>query len=87
MYVIVTYDVSLERLDSVRHLLKKYLNWIQNSVFEGEITPGKLEELKNFLSSIVDKEVDSIIFFSVNNPSWINKIALGRKKGHTENIL
>lgn len=87
MYVIVTYDISLERLDSVRHVLKKYLNWIQNSVFEGEITMGKLEELKTFLLAIIDKEVDSIIFFSINNPAWVNKMVLGMEKGQTENIL
>jgi len=87
MYVIVTYDVSLDRLDSVRHILKKYLSWIQNSVFEGEITMGKLEELRISLLGVIDKEIDSIIFFAVNNPAWINKTVMGKEKGHTENIL
>ena len=45
MYVIVVYDVGIERLDSVRHILKQYLTWIQNSAFEGEISLGKLEEV------------------------------------------
>ena len=80
MHVIVVYDVGLERLDAVRHVLKKYLNWIQNSVFEGEITLGKLEELKIFLLHVINKDKDSIIVFSINNPKWINKMIWGIEK-------
>ncbi|MFN4337362.1 MAG: CRISPR-associated endonuclease Cas2 [Candidatus Nitrosocaldus sp.] len=38
-------DVSIERINEERKILKQYLSWIQNSVFEGEITEGKLEDL------------------------------------------
>jgi len=87
MYVIIVYDVGLERIDAVRHTLKKYLNWIQNSVFEGEITMGKMKELKLLLLYIIDKEKDSIIVFSINNSAWLKKQILGLEKGPTENIL
>ena len=87
MYVIIVYDVGLERINAVRYTLKRYLNWIQNSVFEGEITMGKMEELKLLLLYIIDKEKDSIIVFSINNSAWLNKQILGLEKGPTENIL
>jgi CRISPR-associated protein Cas2 len=71
LYVIVVYDVGIERVDSVRHILKQYLTWIQNSVFEGEISIGKLEEMRILISYIINKEKDSVIVYSLNNPSWL----------------
>ena len=46
MYVILVYDIGEKRVGKMLKLCRKYLNWIQNSVFEGEITEVKLEELK-----------------------------------------
>lgn len=87
MYVIVVYDVGVNRLDSVRHVLKQYLTWIQNSSFEGEITLGKLEELKILISQIIDKEKDSLVVYSVNNPAWIQRVTWGIDKGTTDNVI
>ncbi|GIU72275.1 MAG: CRISPR-associated protein Cas2 [Candidatus Nitrosocaldaceae archaeon] len=85
--VIIVYDVGIERLDAVRKILKQYLNWVQNSAFEGEITEGLLEEIKLKLFGIIDTEVDSIIVYSINNPKWVKKRIWGREKGETDNIL
>jgi CRISPR-associated protein Cas2 len=71
LYVIVVYDVGIERVDSVRHILKQYLTWIQNSVFEGEVSIGKLEEIRILISYIINKEKNSVIVYSLNNPSWL----------------
>jgi CRISPR-associated protein Cas2 len=87
LYVVIVYDICIERLDSVRHILKRYLTWIQNSAFEGEITLGKLEEIHMLLSSVIDEEKDSIVVYSVNNPNWISKMTWGRDKGTTDNVL
>lgn len=87
MKVIITYDVNILRVNSVRQLLKQYLSWIQNSVFEGEISIAVLKELQLKLDDIIDSNVDSIIIYTINNPSWIEKIIIGREKGSTSNIL
>lgn len=87
MYVIIVYDIEVERIDPVRHLLKQYLTWIQNSAFEGEITEGHLEELRLKLFEIIEKEKDSIIVYSINNPSWINKRIWGKERNSPGNIL
>ncbi|EOU2023716.1 CRISPR-associated endonuclease Cas2, partial [Clostridium perfringens] len=44
MFVILTYDVGEKRVNRVRKILKKYLIWTQNSVFEGKITEAKLHK-------------------------------------------
>jgi len=54
--VVVVYDIGIERIDAVRHFLKKYLQWIQNSAFEGNITLGKLEELKILVRQLIDEK-------------------------------
>lgn len=87
MHAIIVYDVGIERIDAVRHVLKKYLTWVQNSAFEGEITMGRLEELRILISQIIDKEKDSVLVYSVNNPAWLEKRVWGREKGTTDNIL
>jgi CRISPR-associated protein Cas2 len=45
MYVILVYDVGEKRVGKMLKLCRRYLNWIQNSVFEGEISEVKLKEL------------------------------------------
>ena len=48
----MVYDINVKRVQKVLKICRKYLTWVQNSVFEGEITPGKLERLKRELESI-----------------------------------
>ena len=64
MYVILVYDIGEKRVGKMLKLCRKYLNWIQNSVFEGEISEVKLKELTISAKSIMDISVDSMIIFS-----------------------
>ena len=81
------YDVAVERLGSVRGILRRYLNWIQNSAFEGELTEGLLEELKAKLGDVIDVNHDSIIFYTTSNPRWIKKKVLGVEKSEITQVL
>lgn len=68
-------------------LCRQYLNWIQNSVFEGEITEVKLKELLHRTGKIMDKEVDSIIIFKSRDEKWLEKQVLGKEKNELDNFL
>jgi CRISPR-associated protein Cas2 len=68
-------------------LCRKYLNWIQNSVFEGEISEVKLKELKNRASLIMDNETDSLIIFKTRNEKWLDKEIVGKERAKTDNFL
>jgi len=81
------YDVAVERLDAVRGILRRYLNWIQNSAFEGELTEGMLAELEMRLSDTIDMHHDSIIVYTISNPKWIKKKILGIEKSEVTQIL
>ena len=68
-------------------LCRKYLNWIQNSVFEGEITEVKLGELKIRAATIMDEETDSLIFFKTRQEKWLDKEIVGKERCSLDNML
>lgn len=63
MYVILVYDCGERRVAKMLKLCRKYLNWIQNSVFEGEISEVRLKELLSSAKKFIDESEDSIIVF------------------------
>jgi len=87
MYVIIAYDVAVERLDAVRKTLRQYLNWVQNSAFEGELTEGKLGELSMRIRDVIDEKVDSVICYTLSNPKWLKKRVIGIEKGEVTHVV
>lgn len=86
-FVIVTYDIEEKRVNRIRKILKKYLYWVQNSVFEGEITEGNLAMCKSELKKAMKKDFDSIYFYRVQNPDNMEKEVMGLSKNLTDNFL
>ena len=87
MYVILVYDIGEKRVGKMLKLCRQYLNWIQNSVFEGEITPTKLRELKMKASTIMDEDIDSLIIFTSRNEDWLEKEIIGKEKNEITSFL
>ncbi|MDG5800304.1 CRISPR-associated endonuclease Cas2 [Marinilabiliaceae bacterium ANBcel2] len=87
MYIILMYDVNEKRTGKMLKLCRKYLNWIQNSVFEGNISKVKLIELKNEAALIMDNKTDSLIIFKARNEKWLVKEILGHERAETDNFL
>lgn len=87
MYLIIVYDINVERINSVRQYLKTQLTWIQNSVFEGEVTRSQFEEIKTTLKELIDKEYDSVIFYVLRTKSVMKKEVMGVVKGEIMNII
>lgn len=87
MRIILIYDVTEGKCEKIRKECNKYLNWIQNSVFEGTITNAKLLELTNSLKKKINLETDSIIIFKINNESWINKEIIGNEKNEISTFI
>jgi CRISPR-associated protein Cas2 len=93
MYVIAVYDINTEtregkrRLRLIFKLMKRYMIHIQNSVFEGELTKAKFEELKIKVNDIIDNSIDSVIFFKSRDIKWMDKDICGFEKHGTDNFL
>ena len=87
MYVIIVYDIKVERVNKVKSFLRQYLFWIQNSVFEGEITKSHYKKIEEGLKIIIDPQEDSIIIFSVKMEEMLNKKIIGIEKSSIDQIL
>ncbi len=87
MYVILVYDIGEKRVGKMLKLCRKYLNWIQNSVFEGEISELKLKELLSNASSIMKKETDSLIIFKSRQQKWLEKQIIGQERSSLDQII
>jgi len=87
MYVILVYDINEKRVAKMLKLCRGYLNWIQNSVFEGEITGAKLRELKGKAKRIMVEEEDSMIIFSSREEKWLKKEVIGREPNPLDNFI
>ena len=87
MFVILTYDVGEKRVNKVRKILKKYLIWTQNSVFEGVITDGKMHKCLAEVNKFLDTSCDSLYIYIIKNPHNIHKEIIGQDKSYDELFL
>lgn len=92
MYVILVYDIASsngggKRVGKMLKHCRKYLNWIQNSVFEGEITDVKFKEMILGAKQIMDEETDSLIMFKSRNQKWLDKQVVGKERMEIDNFL
>jgi len=86
MYVIITYDVSVERVNKVCQFLRQYLDWVQNSVFEGELTESQLVKIRAELKKMIDKTKDSVRIYS-SQPRFITREIIGRAKAEPSSVI
>ena len=87
MYVIMVYDVNVKRVNKILIVGRKYLDWIQNSVLEGEITIAKYEKLKSEIMDIINEEEDSIVFYILRTTKYSKREILGLTKGGSKLII
>ena len=81
------YDVGQKRVGKMLKLCRRYLNWIQNSVFEGEITEARLEEFKFRAMQLMDEEDDSLIIFKTRQEKWLDKEIVGKERQNLDTFL
>ena len=87
MYVILVYDFGEKRVNKMLKLCHRYLNWIQNSVFEGEISEARLKELLMQSDKFMKKDEDSIIIFSGPSQSSMDKRIIGKERSTIDIFL
>lgn len=87
MYIILVYDIGERRVTKMLKLCRQYLNWIQNSVFEGEITEVKLKELISKAKKIMKESDDSLIIFKSREERWLQKEIIGQEKNDLDTFI
>jgi CRISPR-associated protein Cas2 len=84
MHVLLVYD--LEDTQKIHKICKIYLNWVQNSVFEGEITDSKLKQLKLKIKQFV-KNYDSVLIYKIKDKKLFIKETIGNEKNKLSNFI
>lgn len=87
MYVIIVYDIEQQRVAKVCKYLRRYLHWVQNSSFEGNISEAQLEKVKLGLRKVIDPEYDSVYIYCLPDEKYMRKEILGIAKAPADNIL
>ncbi len=87
VFIILVYDFNVKRVGKALKITRKYLNWVQNSVFEGEISMANYKKLKMELERIMDPEEDSIIIYVFRTLKYSERVEIGLKKGGSEYII
>lgn len=87
MYIIAVYDIGEKRVGKMLKLMRRYLNWIQNSVFEGELTEIQLKTLISEAESLMEEEHDSLIFFKTKQEKWLEKQVIGKEENKLDMFL
>ena len=83
----MVYDVNEKRVNKVLKIGRKYLDWIQNSVLEGEITEAKFEKLKLELKKVIKDDEDSVVFYILRTTMYSKREILGQIKGGSKLII
>ena len=87
MYIIAVYDVGEKRVGRMLKLCRRYLNWIQNSVFEGDLTELQLRKFEHEARELLVLKEDSLIIFKSREERWLEKGIIGKEKNKIDNFL
>lgn len=85
--MIVVYDVGIERLNRVRTFLKQYLNWVQNSVLEGELTKAEYLKVQSQVKQLINEDEDSVFFYHVKDKKYLGFDELGTRQVEIDTII
>ena len=83
----MAYDVNVKRVSKILKVGRKYLNWIQNSLFEGELSKAQFERLKADLKNTINPQEDSVVFYVFRSTKYMDKQSLGIEKSDTSSFL
>lgn len=87
MFLILVYDFDEKRVGKALKICRKYLHWVQNSVFEGEISKANFTKLKKELDMLMNPEEDSIILYKFRSKRYSEREIMGVEKGNVDFII
>lgn len=85
-YIIAVYDVGQKRVGKMLKLFRRYLTWVQNSVFEGDLTGAQIKELQQKAEALMD-EADGVIFYQLRDERYTERTAIGTDKAERSRFL
>lgn len=86
-YYIAVYDMNQKRVAKMLKLFRQYLHWVQNSVFEGELTRAQFARLEAASKALMEEDEDSVIFYELRDERYAERKVLGTERGNRSNFL
>jgi len=87
MFVILVYDAGEKRVQKFHRICRRYLTWVQLSVFEGHLTCAQIEALKAELHAIMNPEEDSVIIYQFRTQRYFSREVMGVEKGDPDSFF
>lgn len=75
-YVVVVYDMDADRTQVMLKFLRRFLNHVQNSVLEGDVTEGDLEKIKAGVEERLQTG-ESTIIYRMSSDSMVDRSVFG----------
>ena len=73
----MVYDVKVKRVTKVLKISRKYLNHVQNSVLEGELSPAQYRRLKHEVETAINPCQDSVRLYLLRTTQYMTVEKLG----------
>lgn len=86
VYVVVVYDMQAERTRLMLKFLRRYLTHVQNSVFEGEVTKGDLETIRNRTREMLEPG-ESTIIYRMSSEKYVDRTVVGEDPAEDTQFL
>ncbi len=77
MYVIIVYDMNVERVAKICQYLRRYLDWVQNSVFEGELTDSQFKRVRHDIKEMMHEDEDSVRIYAFRTKEQVKIETMG----------
>ncbi|MCX7878403.1 MAG: CRISPR-associated endonuclease Cas2 [Ignavibacteria bacterium] len=88
MYFILAYDITKpRRLTKTLKICRKYLNWVQKSVFEGHLTETQYKSLMKEIQKVIKPDEDSVITYCINDVHYLQKEVTGIEKNELSILI
>ena len=88
VHLIVIYDAEAERTRHYRTYLRRHLTHLQQSVFEGGVTAGTADEIREMMDRLVSESAhDAVVVYEVSSQSYLKREAYGDDPVDDKHIL
>jgi CRISPR-associated protein Cas2 len=86
VYVVIVYDVQADRTRILLKFLRRYLTHVQNSVFEGQVTEGDLERIRNGIEERLEPG-ESTIVYELSSEKLLDRTVFGEDPTKDQRFL
>ena len=92
MMVLISYDVSTTseggktRLRKIAKCCLDYGQRVQNSVFEGDVTKGDLQEIRGYVEDTLN-EGESVIIYELSSENLVDRTVYGEDPAEDKRFL